>query len=154
MEIHYTWKTRFFSTDYQIYRNDIQVGAITNKAFSRSATSDLNGKKLVLEIKGLFRRESRIINPVDNSVVMEIIISNWKSNAVMNYNGRDYEWKHNNFWNTKWSINNQAGPLVKYHSYSMRGEIVSYTDDDILILTGLLIKNYFKQRSAAVAASA
>ena len=153
METRYTWKTKFFSNTIRIYQYEGQVGEIANKAFSRSASGELNGRKLLFDIKGFFRQETRILDASDESVVADVIISSWKSKATITYNNREYIWQHENFWNSKWSIGNESGAVVKYHSRGNGGEVTSYTNDEVLILAGLFIKNYFKQRAAAAAAS-
>jgi len=153
METRFTWKTKFFSNTMHIYQYEGQVGEIVNKAFSRAATGELNGRKLLFEIKGFFRHETRILDASDESVVADVIISAWKSKAKITYNSREYLWQHENFWNSKWSISNENGAVVKYHSRGMGGDVTSYINDEVLILTGLFIKNYFRQRAAATAAS-
>lgn len=152
METHLTWKTKFFSNNYQIFRTDMQAGELLNKAFSRIATGTLNGRKLIFDVHGLFRSDTKILDE-NEAVVAEVDISNWRSKATITYNGKEYTWQHENFWNTKWSVTNENGPLVKYHSRSAGGEIVSYTDDPVLIMAGLFIKNYFRQRAASAAAA-
>jgi hypothetical protein len=153
MESNYTWKTKFFSRKYEIYQNENLVGEIMNKAFSRSASGEINSRKLLFEIKGFFRQVIRIIDLSNESVVADVTISQWKSKSTIQYNNKEYNWQHDNFWNTKWSISNENGDLVKYQSSSFGGEILSYTGDEVLILAGLFVKNYFRQRAAAAAAA-
>lgn len=152
MEANFTWKTKFFSNNYQIFKTDQQIGELLNKAFSRSSTGTLNGKTLVFDVHGLFRSETKILDE-NEAVVAEVDISTWKSNATIHYKGKDYVWQHENFWHTKWSVGNENGALVKYHTRSAGGEILSYTDDPVLIMAGLFIKNYFRQRAASAAAA-
>jgi len=153
METHYTWKTKFFSTNYQILQFDNQVGEIKNKAFTRKSEGELNGRKLLFEIKGFFRQDTRIIDLKDDSVLFDVNIGAWRSKASFNYNGKAYTWQYDNFWNTKFSINADMGPVIKYQTFSFGGDINSYISDEVLILTGLLIKNYFRQRAASAAAA-
>ncbi|MDM7919650.1 MAG: hypothetical protein QUS12_10845 [Methanosarcina sp.] len=153
MESTFTWKTKFFSNTWDIIQNDQKVGEIVNKVFSRSSSGTLRGKKILFEIRGFFRQQTRILDAEGESLVAEVVISNWKTKATISYNNREYIWQHENFWNTKWSISDTNGAIVKYHSHAMGGEITSYTTDEVLIMAGLFIKNYFRQRAAAAAAS-
>jgi len=153
METHYTWKIKFFSNTYEIYKTEMKAGEILNKAFSRSATGVLNGKNLIFDVRGFFRSETKILDGENESQIAEVDISNWKSRATIKYNGREYTWQHENFWNTKWTIGNENGALVKYHSFTSGGDIQSFTDDPVLILAGLFIKNYFRQRASSAAAA-
>jgi hypothetical protein len=153
METNYNWKTKFFRNTFVIYQYESQVGEIANKFFSRAASGELNGRKLLFDIRGFFRQETRILDARDESVIAGVIISSWKSKATITYNNKEYIWQHENFWNTRWTISNENGAIAKYHSFASGGEITAYTTDEVLILAGLFIKNYFKQRAAAAAAS-
>jgi|WetSurMetagenome_2_1015567.scaffolds.fasta_scaffold00001_514 hypothetical protein len=153
METHFTWKVKFLSNKYEIYQYENRTGEIINKAFSRSASGNLNGKKLLFNIKGFFRQETRILDAETESVIADVVISSWKSRATITYNNKEFTWQHDNFWNTKWSISDVTGTIVKYHSSGTGGEILAYTNDEVLILAGLFVKNYFKQRAAAAAAA-
>jgi hypothetical protein len=153
METHYTWKSRFFRSRFEIYQYENLVGELKNKSFERRASGELNGRKLMFETKGFFNQEHRIIDQKDDSVVVQIIFNTWKTKTTIRYDNKDYQWHYDNFWNTKWSISNENGALIRYKSSFSSGEITSYTGDEVLILTGLFIKNYFKQRAAAAAAA-
>ncbi len=153
METSITWKTKFFSNKIQLFNREDLIGEIVNKAFSRSAYGELNGRKLRFDIKGFFKQETRILDAGSESVIAEVAISSWKAKATIRYNSREYLWQHENFWNSKWSISSANGPVVKYHSHGTGGEATSYVSDEVLILAGLFIKNYFRQRAAATAAT-
>jgi hypothetical protein len=153
METYYTWKTKFFKNKYEIYQYENLVGEIKNKNWERKILGELNGRKLIFETKGLFKQEHRIIDQKDESILAEIIFNIWRTKTTIKYLNKDYNWQHDNFWNTKWSISNENGALIKYHSRTSGGEITSYTGDEVLILTGLFIKNYLRQRAAAAAAA-
>jgi hypothetical protein len=153
METSYTWKTRFFSNKFEIFQYENPVGEINNRAFTRSASGTLNGKQFLFDIRGFFHQKTNILNASDESVLAEVKINSWKSKASIKYNGKEYIWEHDNFWNTKWNITNENGAIVKYHSLSSHGEITAYTTDEVLIIAGLFIKNYFRQRAATAAAA-
>lgn len=153
MESHFTWKNKFFSHSIEILQNENHVGEIRNKAFTRTTEGELNGRKLVFEVKGFFRQDMRMIDQNDSAILFEVNMGSWRTTANFIWNGKEYTWQTDNFWNTKFSINASGGPLIKYHSFNFGGDIESYTGDEVLILTGLLIKNYFKQRAATAAAA-
>jgi hypothetical protein len=153
MEAHFTWKTRLFRNLYEIFENEQKIGELKSSGWKRRASAELKGKKLEFEIKGFFKREFLIMNPEDNSIAGTFSFSIWRTKATIVSNSRTYQWQNDNFFHTKWSISNENGNLVKYHSHFRFGEITSYTDDGLLILTGLFIKDYLQQSAAAAAAS-
>jgi hypothetical protein len=153
METHLTWKTKLFRSLYEIYENEQPAGELKSSGWKRNAAGELKGKKLHFEIKGVFNKEFLISDPADNSTIGQIVFNTWRTKATINCHNQEYKWQFDNFLRTKWSISNENGNLVKYQSHFKNGEITSYTNDELLILTGLFIKDYLKQRAAAAAAA-
>ena len=153
MEIHFTWKTKLFSRKFEIFKYDAPAGEVTNKRLSKKSSCEMNGKKIIFETKGFFKSETRIIDSTDNLDIGTIKYAPLKRKSIINLRNKEYRWQFDNFFNTKWSVSNENGFLVKYHSSGFKGTIVSYTDDEALILAGFYIRNYYKQKSEAAAAS-
>lgn len=153
MEANYTWKTKFFSRKFEIYRNDVRCGEISKLAFSRNSKGELNGKQLSFVTKKLFRPSTEIINLNDGTVIGSITLSPFKRKSLIKYREKEYSWQFDNFWNTRWSVSNEYGPQVKYHCTGLKGTLDSYINDEALILAGFYLRNFFRQRSSAVAAA-
>ncbi len=153
MDANYTWKTKFFSRKFEIFRNDIKCGEISKMAFSRNSTGELNGKQLSFETKKLFKPSTSIINLKDGSVIGSITLFLFKRKSLIKYREKEYTWQFDNFWNTRWSVNSEYGPQVKYHCTGLKGTIDTYTNDEVIILAGFYLRNFFRQRSSATAAT-
>jgi len=153
MEAYFTWKTKLFRNLYEIFENEQKIGELKSSGWKRRASGEFKGKKLEFEIKGFFKPEFRIVNPEDNSLAGTFSFSTWRTKATIVSDNRTYQWQNDNFFHTKWSISSENGNLIKYHSHFKYGEITSYTTDELLILTGLYIRDYLQQRAAAAAAA-
>jgi hypothetical protein len=154
MEMQLTWKTKFFSNEYEISQYQSIAGNLRNVGWKRKSAGELNGKKVLFEIKGFFDKEFLVFNPDDNSQIGNIVFNTWRTKATITILDKAYSWQYDNFFHSKWSITNENGNLIKYESHFKSGDINSYTNDEILILTGLYIRNYLQQRAAASAAAA
>jgi hypothetical protein len=154
METQFTWKTKLFRNLYQIYEYENPAGELKSAGWKRFATGELKGKKLLFEIKGFFEKEFLIKNPEDNSVAGHIVFNTWKTKATITCQNKEYKFQYDNFFRSKWSISNETGFLVRYESHFKSGEITSYVKDELVILTGLFIRDYLKQRAAVIAAAA
>jgi len=153
MEIQFTWRTKLFSNRYEIYKYDTLAGELNNKSWGHKAAAELNMKKFIFETKGFFKVETQITDLTDNVTIGNIVYTQWKRKPIINLRNKEYKWQFNNFFNTRWSVSNENGFLVKYHSYAFKGTIESYTDDEALILSGFYIRNYYRQKAAAAAAA-
>ena len=145
MQHKFNWKKGLFSESYKIFKNDTQVGALTNKSFSQTSHGELNGEKYTFKTSGFFKQQTQIIDNYENKIIGEITYSNWMSKATININGKKFELKYDNIWNTKWSISNLDGIQIKFNCSTTTGQIFSDTDNPLLILTGLFITNYYLQ---------
>jgi hypothetical protein len=154
METQYKWKTKLFRNNFEIFKYDEIAGELKRGGWKRKWTGELNGKKVLFEIKGFFDKDFLISNLDDESLIGKIIFNTWRTKATITIHEKDYFWQYDNFFHSKWSISNDNGNLIKYESHFKNGDINSYTDDSLLILTGLFIRDYLQQRAAASAAAA
>lgn len=153
MEVHYNWRTRFFSKNFGIFKQDMHIGELRKEGFSKKVNGELNSRRVIFDTKRFFKFETSIIDPESETIIGTVKYRKWKEKSIIQYNDKEYEWQFDNFIRSKWSISTRNGALIKYHSHGLKGSITSYTADEVLILTGFYIRNYLKQRTAAIAAA-
>jgi hypothetical protein len=153
MEIQYNWKTRLFSNRFEIYQNDILKGELYKGGWSRKVIGELNTRRIIFETRGLFKYDTQIIDAQGEMTIGQIKYTSWKAKSTILYQNKEYKWQFDNFLRSRWSISNENGPVIKYHSNAFSGIITSYIRDEILILTGFYIRNFLKQRSSEIAAA-
>jgi hypothetical protein len=144
------WKKGVFKSTYEILSGEMFIGNLRPDSWSNDGKGELNGKKYIFVTKGFFNQETMIINPNTNLRAGKITYNTWKTKATIEYDGKVFFWKYDNGWNTKWSITDSATLLVRYHGSFTKGEIEISSYDELLILTGLYITNYFWQISSIV----
>jgi hypothetical protein len=153
MEIQYNWKTKMFSNRFEIYQNDILKGELYKGGWSRKVIGELNARRIIFETRGLFKYDTQIIDAQGEMTIGQIKYTSWKAKSTILYQNKEYKWQFDNFLRSRWSISNENGPVIKYHSNAFSGIITSYKRDEILILTGFYIRNFLKQRSSEIAAA-
>jgi hypothetical protein len=153
METQLSWKTKLFTNRFVIYRQDIIAGDLKKEGWSRKVKGELNDRKIMFITNGVFKYETQIINLQDNSIIGKVKYHKWKAKATVQYDDKEYSWQFDNFFRSKWSVGNENGSLIKFHSRGFKGTIISYSRDEILILTGFFIRNFLKQKSAEIAAA-
>lgn len=154
METQYTWTSRLFRSTLEIMKYEEPVGELKSIGWRRKSEGNLSGRRVNFEIRGFFGKDFLILNPDDDSQIGQITFNTWRTKATITLKGRNYNWEYVNFWHSKWHITNENGNLVQYTSGFKSGDILSYTDDEILILTGLYIRDYLQQRASESAAAA
>lgn len=143
MEPTLKWKKRILSNTYHIFSDEIQVGKLKDNAWTQSADGEINGKKYRFKTKGFLKQETKIIDPETKTVIANISYNTWRTKAKIAFDDMTINWKYDNTWNTKWSLYNSEKILMKYHGSTTKGKIECDKENDLLVLTGLFITNYY-----------
>jgi hypothetical protein len=154
METQFNWKAKLFKNKYEIFQNETIAGELAGSGWKRKSAGELKGKKVLFEVRGFLKQQYMIINPDDNSVSGEMTYNRWRTKAIITLHNKTYNFQFDNFFHTKWNISNENGSLIRYEARFRHGTILSYTNDEILILTGLYIRDFQRQRAAAATAAA
>ena len=139
------WKKNFFSSTYSIYSNEKMLGKLRDNAFTQSADGTLYGENYYFRTKGIFKQNTTIIDKEDNKAIGNISYNTWMTKATIKISNKTYFWKYDNLWNTKWSIHDSDGILIKFTGSTTSGLINSKTEDALLLLSGLFVTNYYIQ---------
>ena len=139
------WKKKLLSNAIEIFLEGQSVGSLKEKSFQQKAEGNLNGRIVAFKTSGFFKQETEITDTVLQKVIGKITFNSWKTKAEIELEGKKLVWQYDNAWNTKWSISDSTGTLATYKSNSSGGEIEAVTFNEMLILTGLYITNYYQQ---------
>ncbi len=150
MKTRLTWKKGVFSNLYKIYDNGNLIGNLKDSSFSQSAKGSIRGRGYFFRTHGFFNPVTDIVDSTTNKTVGKIQYNSWRSKATITLNGETINWKYDNVWNTQWSLSDSDGTAMKFNSSTTRGQIDVRLDNDLLVLTGLFVKNYYIQMAFVV----
>ena len=154
MSTEFKWKKKVFSNCYRIFKNTEQIGEIREKVFSRKVTATIHNKSYYFQTNGFFKQQTEIIDETENRVIGEIEYGTWNNKATINLDGEVFYWKYNNSWITKWSLCNEKGAQLNFKGSYSDGEIQTNSENELLLLTGLYITNYFWQTTMLICLAA
>jgi len=144
------WKKGIFKSIYEIYSDNVLVGYLNERSWAQSSHGELYGEKFYFKTRGLFNQETQIFYNDNNTPIGKIIYNSWMTKARIEYSDKVYFWKFDNSWSTKWSLYNTEGSLINYSCHSSKGSIEYDLQNNLSILTGLFIRNYYWQTAAAM----
>jgi hypothetical protein len=145
------WKNSFFSNTWNLTTDEILVGFLKENDWKQTALGELNGKKFNFATKGFFSQETQVFDADTAAHVATISYNSWHTKAsIITPGGKIFTWRYDNAWNTKWSISDASAVLVKYTGSITKGTIESAEQDEMLLLSGLFITNYYWQITVAV----
>jgi hypothetical protein len=150
MQTNLKWKKGILSNEYTIYSNDEKVGKLKDKTFTQVSEGEFRGKGYIFRTKGFLKQKTEIIDSAENKVIGKITYNDWMTKAKISVHDKTISWKYNSIWQNKWSLFDNEGINVKYSGSSIKGKIDSTVDDPLLILSGLVVTNYYGQMSVAI----
>lgn len=146
----YSWKKGFLKSAYEIYSNNSPVGKLIEDPLNSSAEGEINGKKYLFKTKGFFNQKTQIIDIESNSLIGSIVYNSFMTKATIEYLGQVAFWRYNNIWSTKFSITDNVGNQINFHGSSSNGRLEFDQTNDLLVLTGLYVTNYYWQMTVVV----
>lgn len=149
MSTIYTWTKGIFECTYKINLNNQQIGMLRDKTFSQTSEGEINGKRYTFRTCGFFQQHTKIVNE-NNELVGEIEYNNWMNKATINLGARKIIWEYNNIWHTKWRMSDSTGLQINASSSTTAGTIETNSTDDLSVLAGLFVTNYYIQMTVVI----
>ena len=146
----FTWKKGLFARTYEIFSGLTRIGSLHDNPFSLSSEGEINGRVYTYRTVGFFNQKTEIKDNLEGRIIGEIEFGRWMTSATLTIRNIPVNWKYDNWKNTSWRIYNPGGDLINYKGSTTKGVIESYTVDDLLLLSGLFVSNYFKQTTVAI----
>lgn len=144
------WKRGAFSSTCRILSGEEIVGELASYTFKQTAEGVIRNKRYLFRTKGLFKQETQIIDGVSNRVIGNITYNSMMSKATIEFKDRTVSWKYDNTWQTKWSLYDKLGIFMKFAGRQFKGTIEFEEEDDLLVLTGMFVTNYYQQAMIAI----
>ena len=146
------WKSNWFNSNFELFVDGIQKGSIKFIGWTSDAETAFEDKNYFFTNIGFWKSKTNVIDRKTNEIVASITYDSWKSKAIINMiSGEHYEWKPTSFWKSEWIVSNYKDANIVYSSSSKSGSITSDTNNSLLIIAGLFIKQIYTKRAAAMA---
>ena len=156
-----TYKTSYFSDNYQILRDNLQIGKLYKTEWlGATIDTSINDKKFRFISKGFFKPTLKIINLSTNAIVGTIKIKhllNFYQNAVLTLsNGTQYNWTCNKLFTNDWQWTALNNSEILFNSkepldiFKQNGRIAfddNTLDTELFITLGIHLRNFAKRKS-------
>ncbi|WP_316829057.1 hypothetical protein [Pedobacter miscanthi] len=147
------WKSDWLSGNFQLFADGVQKGMITFSTWRSDAESMFEDKNYQFVNEGVWQSRTKVIDRKTNEVVAVINYDSWKSKALISLkSGEQYEWKSTGIWKAQFTVSNYKDEHIMYSSSSNAGAISSDSDNEMLIIAGLFIKQIYNKRAVLLIA--
>ncbi|WP_316831915.1 hypothetical protein [Pedobacter aquatilis] len=143
MEQTLNWRKGLFDSNYQVFGNALLKFSLNFSSLKNSAIATTQKGIYLLKSEGYTKPETKILN--NKNEVLGIIRYDWTGFKAKIFlaTGEEFDWSFQNSWLSRWSVNNHKDKHIIYNASTTNGAIHSNTDDDVLIFTGLFIREYY-----------
>ncbi len=139
-----TWRKGLFDSNYQLYTNGEIRGSLVFNSWKNNARG-IALKNYYFTSEGFWNPVTKIRDENHHQIAV-ITYSSLKMKATVTFNNLDHaSWSFTNSWLSQWVITNHRDKHIQYHSSSSSGTIHSDNDDELLLLCGLFIKEFFSR---------
>ncbi|WP_316807293.1 hypothetical protein [Pedobacter agri] len=143
MEKTLNWRKGLFDSNYQVFENAYLKFSLNFSSLKNTAIATTQNGIYLLRSDGYSNPETKVFN--SNHEVLATIRYDWlafKAKIIL-ASGENLDWSFQNSWLSRWTLNNHINKQVIYNSSSGSGLIHSNVDDELLIFTGLFIREYY-----------
>ena len=143
MENHLVWNKGFLDSNYQLFANGKISGSIFFNTWKNEAKGIGLTNSFFFKTEGFLNPTTKLINE-KNEIIGIITYDSWHTKATVNMtSGEVFAWSFSNSWLSQWMITDFKEKQISYHSHSSNGTITSSTSDEIMLLTGIFIREYY-----------
>ncbi|MGY3054074.1 hypothetical protein ACVWYG_002277 [Pedobacter sp. UYEF25] len=145
MNYDFNWNKDAFDSKYQVVSQGMLKYALNFESWHNSAIATTQTGIYLFKTQGFSKAESLLVD--NRNQVLAVISFNLISlNATVKFtNGDEYKFLYRRNWISEWSLNNGTDKQVFYKARTGSGLIKSNSDDELLIMTGLYIREYFSR---------
>jgi hypothetical protein len=143
MRVFSNWNKGLFDSNYQIFTEDkISANLLFENWRNEAKGMGLN-THISFKTEGFSTPKTNILND-KNEIIGIITYELWQTKATINMtSGEVYGWSFTNSWLSNWSITDFKEKNISYKSKSGTGVIESTASDEIMLLTGIFIRECY-----------
>lgn len=146
------WKKGLFKCTFQLFAGGFPVGQLKDSEFSRTAYGQLNHTEIAFQRCEGLHSKVNMLDTLSHQTIGKITFNPWYPKATIHLGKQKAYWSFSNLRETRWKITDSEGVIVAYKGWSGKGEMTILEQDELLILAGLYISNYYWRLAAVLIA--
>ncbi|MEH3115881.1 hypothetical protein [Pedobacter terrae] len=145
MEKILSWRKGLFESNYQAFNNGLLKFSLNFISWKNSAIATTQCGIYLFKSEGFSKPETKLLN--NQHGVLAIITYDWIrfQAKVVFASGDTFDWSFQNSWLRRWSLNNHRDKQILFNASTGSGILHTNVDDDLLILCGLFIREYYSR---------
>lgn len=138
-----TWNKGFFDSNYQLFSNGKICGSMLFDSWKNDAKGMGLNSSYFFKTENFFNPITQIIND-KNEIIGTITYGSWQTKAsIKMIDGEVFGWSFTSSWLNSWMITDFKEKKISYHAKSAHGTIDYATTDEVVLLTGIFIREFY-----------
>ncbi len=150
MKTELSWEKGIFSRAYTLFDNGKLAGYLKGELISQTLKGELKGRAYSFETSGIIKKNTIVYDMETYKRLAVITYDEFRSKAILSVDNRVLYFKYDNLLQNKWQLSEVSGVHIECTSTLNRGCINSTTDESILLLSGILVADYYKRSQTNV----
>ncbi|MCZ4244241.1 hypothetical protein [Pedobacter punctiformis] len=145
MEQTLIWRKGLFDSNYQVYAGGLLKFSLSFSSWKNSAIATTKEGIFLLKSNSLSNSETIILNnksEILGRVVYDLL--SFKATIILS-TGEQFDWSYQNSWLSRWTLNNRSDKQIIFSSSSGSGIINSNINEDLLLIIGLYVREYYSR---------
>ncbi|KQC02173.1 hypothetical protein [Pedobacter sp. Hv1] len=143
MERHLNWTKGLLDSSYQLFEGGEIRHTLFFDIWNNQARAISQQSTYLFKGNGFLNSTTQVFDNQNNLIGM-IQYHTWQNKAIFTLtSGEAYHWTFTNSWYSKWMITDSKTKQINYDADLSSGAIMANTDDEIMLLTGLYIKEHY-----------
>ena len=145
MDKQLTWTKGLLENTYQLFENGLIINTLFFDTWKNEARSIGKENTFLFKTNSFFDSNTQILTG-KGEILGVINFDLWQSKAVVNLaSGEQFACNFNNYLFSKWTITNFKDKQLFYYSNTTSGTITTNTDDELMVLSGLFIREHYSR---------
>ncbi|MDE5423551.1 hypothetical protein L3073_15130 [Ancylomarina sp. DW003] len=145
MNTELSWEKDTFSRNYTLFDSQKLCGYLKRDFLSQSANGEINGELYSFKTSGFIKKNTIVYDGLTGKSLTVINYDELRSRAILSVGDKVLYFKFDSLLQNSWHLSGTGGEYIAYSSSSNKGYINSTTDDSLLLLSGLLVADYFRK---------
>lgn len=138
------WRKKLLCSKYQLYSDLGYAGKMQDVGTCYSALAQFEETRYKFKVKGLLQQKAEVQDLVDGSAAGEIKFNCWWPGARIRIGDQYWDWRFTDWFFHAFLMTNDHEKIY-FESDRRGGEVFGNTQNNLAIMSGLFVLNYYRQ---------
>lgn len=138
------WRKNVFCSKYELMSDHHPVGILKETGTCNSAIAEVQNHRYRFKVRGLLHQYVEVQDLMEDRTAGDIHFSCWWPKAKVNIGNQSWDWRFTDCFFRGFLMENDREKIY-FESDKKGGEVFGDTKNELAVLSGLFVINYYRQ---------